>query len=59
MMKTSVVTREKQRDKHSYLDRYEKLKANAIQNWPDWKISEYNENIAISVHAEKLKKRKA
>ena len=39
-----------------YSEKYTIIKKQAETSWPTWKVSTYNDNIAISAHAKKLVK---
>lgn len=40
--------------KSGYSEDYKRIRNDAEQNWPEWKIDAYNENFAVSIHAKKL-----
>lgn len=37
-----------------YSEEYINIKYQLEASWPEWKISEYNDNFAVSVYAKKL-----
>ena len=40
-----------------YSEEYKRIRKEAEEKWPQWKIDYYNANCAISAHAKKLERK--
>lgn len=40
-----------------YSEEYKRIRKEAEEKWPQWKIDYYNANFAISAHAKKLERK--